>query len=54
MEAIVTGHSNALAVNPADEIIEYGPMAVRFLLAGENSTGSVAAFGKCPEYRGQG
>jgi len=44
MEDIVTGHSNALAVNPADETIDYGPMAVRFLLAGENSTGSVAAF----------
>ena len=40
----MTGHSNALAVNPADETIDYGPMAVRFLLAGENSTGSVAAF----------
>jgi len=40
----MTGHSNALAVNPADETIDYGPMAVRFLLTGENSTGSVAAF----------
>src|SRR6188768_2296496 len=44
MEAFMTGHSNALAVNPADETIDYGPMAVRFLLTGENSTGSVAAF----------
>jgi quercetin dioxygenase-like cupin family protein len=34
----------ALAINPADEIIDYGPLAVRFLLTGADSTGSIAAF----------
>jgi quercetin dioxygenase-like cupin family protein len=31
-------------VNPSDETIPLGPLAVRFLIAGENSNGSVAAF----------
>ncbi len=31
-------------VNPAAETIRLGPLAVRFLVTGENSTGSVAAF----------
>lgn len=31
-------------VNPSDETIRVGHLAVRFLLTGENSTGSVAAF----------
>lgn len=31
-------------VNPSDETIRLGPLAVRFLLTGENSTGSIAAF----------
>ena len=31
-------------VNPADEIIRVGPLAVRFLITKENSNGSVAAF----------
>ena len=31
-------------VNPSDEIIRLGPLAVRFLVAGDHSTGSVAAF----------
>ena len=31
-------------VNPSDEAIRLGPLAVRFLLTGENSTGSIAAF----------
>ena len=35
---------NAPTVNPADETIDYGPLAVRFLITGENSTGSIAAF----------
>ncbi len=30
--------------NPADETIRLGPLAVRFLVTGENSAGSVAAF----------
>lgn len=33
-----------LVVNAADETIDYGPMAVRFLITGEQSSGSVAAF----------
>src|SRR5262249_35191359 len=33
-----------LHINPSDEIIRLGPLAVRFLLTGENSNGSVAAF----------
>jgi quercetin dioxygenase-like cupin family protein len=33
-----------LHVNPSDETILLGPLAVRFLLTGENSTGSIAAF----------
>jgi quercetin dioxygenase-like cupin family protein len=33
-----------LRVNPADETIRLGPLAVRFLLTGENSSGTVAVF----------
>lgn len=33
-----------LHVNPSDETIELGPLAVRFLITGEHSSGSVAAF----------
>lgn len=33
-----------LSVNPADETIRLGPIGVRFLVTGENSTGSVAVF----------
>ena len=33
-----------LQVNPADETIRIGPLAVRFLLTGEDSSGTVAAF----------
>jgi len=33
-----------LRVNPADETIRLGPLAVRFLLTGNDSTGSVAVF----------
>jgi quercetin dioxygenase-like cupin family protein len=33
-----------LHVNPSDESIRVGPLTVRFLLTGNNSTGSVAAF----------
>ncbi len=33
-----------LHVNPSEEIIRLGPLAVRFLLTGDNSTGSIAAF----------
>ena len=33
-----------LRVNPSDETIRLGPLAVHFLLTGEDSSGSVAAF----------
>jgi quercetin dioxygenase-like cupin family protein len=33
-----------LHVNPSNETIRLGPLAVRFLIAGENSSGTVAAF----------
>ena len=33
-----------LHVNPAEEAIHLGPLEVRFLITGENSTGSIAAF----------
>jgi quercetin dioxygenase-like cupin family protein len=33
-----------LRVNPSDETIRLGPLAVRFLLTGDHSNGSVAAF----------
>src|SRR5215211_5227774 len=35
---------NVLTVNPAEETIDFGPLAVRFLVTGDNSTASVAAF----------
>lgn len=37
-------HRKALAINPADETMDYGPLSVRFLLTGEDSAGSLAAF----------
>ncbi len=33
-----------LRVNPSDEIIRLGPLGVRFLITGEDATGSVAVF----------
>jgi quercetin dioxygenase-like cupin family protein len=33
-----------LQANPSEETIRLGPLAVRFLITGENSNGSVAAF----------
>ena len=33
-----------LEINPADEIIRIGPLEVRFLITGENSAGTIAAF----------
>ena len=35
---------NDFHVNPAEETIRLGPLTVCFLLTGENSTGSIAAF----------
>jgi quercetin dioxygenase-like cupin family protein len=40
----MTAQLNALGVNPADETIDFGPLAVRFLLTGGQSSGSIAAF----------
>jgi hypothetical protein len=31
-------------VNPSDETIRIGPLAIRFLITGENSAKSIAAF----------
>lgn len=33
-----------LHINPADQAIPIGPLLVRFLVTGENSSGSIAAF----------
>src|SRR5579863_4853426 len=33
-----------LNVNPSEETIRLGPLSVRFLITGENSSGSIAAF----------
>jgi quercetin dioxygenase-like cupin family protein len=40
----MTTETHDLSVNPADETIRLGPTAVRFLLTGDHSSGSVAAF----------
>ncbi len=37
-------HTIDVRVNPSGETIRLGPLAVRFLITGENSNGSVAAF----------
>jgi quercetin dioxygenase-like cupin family protein len=44
LETIMTAPTNTLAVNPADETIDFGTMAVHFLVTGERSNGSVATF----------
>jgi quercetin dioxygenase-like cupin family protein len=36
--------TTGLHVNPSDETIHLGPLAVRFLLTGDHSSGSIAAF----------
>ena len=33
-----------LHINPSDETIRLGPLAIRFLITGDNSTGTIAAF----------
>ena len=40
----MTRQTLEVTVNPAAETIRLGPLAVRFLITGENSSGSVAAF----------
>ena len=33
-----------LSVNPSEEVIRLGPLSIRFLVTGENSSGTIAAF----------
>lgn len=40
----MTQQTAALRVNPSGETIHIGPLTVRFLLTGDNSNGSIAAF----------
>jgi len=40
----MTQQAISLTVNPSDETIRLGLLTVRFLLTGDNSTGSIAAF----------
>ena len=40
----MTASTTGLRVNPADETIRIGLLAVRFLLTGDHSSGSLAAF----------
>src|SRR6478609_1679489 len=40
----MTRSTTDLHVNPSDETITLGPLTVRFLLTGDHSTGSIAAF----------
>ena len=37
-------HTSDVRVNPSDETIRLGPLAVRFLIAADQATGSVAVF----------
>jgi quercetin dioxygenase-like cupin family protein len=37
-------HTTHIQINPSDETIHLGPLAVRFLITGENAAGSVALF----------
>lgn len=40
----MTPDTTDVRINPADETIHLGPLAVRFLVTGENASGSVAVF----------
>ena len=40
----MTLHTIELGVNPGEELIRIGPLTVRFLVTGENSAGTIAAF----------
>jgi quercetin dioxygenase-like cupin family protein len=40
----MSGLPEHLSVNPAQEIIGFGPLSIRFLITGVDSNGSVAAF----------
>lgn len=37
-------HTSDLRTNPSEEVIRLGPLAVRFLVTGDDSSGSIAAF----------
>jgi quercetin dioxygenase-like cupin family protein len=41
---MMTAQTVDLHVNPSDEIIRLGPLAVRFLITGEHASGSLALF----------
>ena len=41
---MTVAQTSDLHVNPSDETIRIGPLAVRFLITGEHATGSVAVF----------
>jgi quercetin dioxygenase-like cupin family protein len=40
----MTAQTVGIRVNPSDETIRIGPLAVRFLITGEHASGSVAVF----------
>ena len=40
----MTPHTTDVRVNPSDEAIRIGPLAVRFLITGDDASGSVAVF----------
>lgn len=40
----MTSHAVDMRVNPSDETIRLGPLVVRFLITGEQASGSVAVF----------
>ena len=40
----MAAQTTEVSVNPSDETIGFGPLIVRFLLTGDNSGGSIAAF----------
>ena len=40
----MTAQTTGVDVNPSDETIHLGPLAVRFLITGDNASGSVALF----------
>ena len=44
MECAMTPQTPPVHVNPSDETIHLGPLAVRFLVTGEDASGSVALF----------
>jgi quercetin dioxygenase-like cupin family protein len=44
METQLPPQTTGIQINPSDETIRLGPLAVHFLLTGDKSTGSVAAF----------